>query len=317
MTVGIAFTNGLEAIAITDSRSSGYNYRQSDSVNKMGDFHNDNYCGVVFGAGNGNLIAGVITNLDGFAADNLDDYVELVHRNYKARCDKDDISALAASKIEIEKKAKLIESEEERNQFIRGQVNEAIQNYNNEKRNTETTFILIGYDNKKGKIRLFYLDPLTSREASLNHLEIGSGYDGANLYLGTKLQGVDSSKLDLADLAFFVLNAYATSTVNQGVGGTPKIARISKDGCEIVPPEKSVVLANLSGAYLSESPALTHESTRRRFKEILDGDDPNYKQIAQEVGLGEDTLKTTYIPYSSWQERANRRLFNQAQQQKE
>ena len=61
----------------------------------------------------------------------------------------------------------------------------------------------------------------------LNHLEIGSGSDGANLYLATRLQGIDTTHLSPEQLAFFVLNAYATSTVNQGVGGSPKLARVS------------------------------------------------------------------------------------------
>ena len=314
MSVGIAFTNGLEAIAITDSRASGSG-RQTDSVDKMGEFHGDKYVGVVFGTGIGNLIEGVIRNLSGFSAENLDGFVELVHKDYKDRLDNYDNSYLASMIVEIEKKARLIENEKERKQFTKQKVSEVMQKYDKSKSEWATYFVLIGYDNEKGRVRLFTFDQFINYEERTNHREIGSGADGANLYLSTKLQGVDSSKLGLADLAFFALNAYATSTVNQGVGGTPKIARISREGCEIIPAEKTVVLVNLSGAYLSEFNAsvLDHELIRSRFEEILDCDHPEYKIMAQEVGLSEDTLRTTYIPLSSWQERANRRLFNQAQ----
>lgn len=318
MTVGIAFTNGLEAIAVTDSRASGAG-RQTDSVNKMGDFHNGKYAGVVFGTGSANLIEGVIKKLSGFSAKNLDEFVEAVHRGYKGRIDKYDNSYLASMFAEIEKKAHLIGNQAERKQFTKRKVAELMQNYDRSKRSENPTyFVLIGYDQKKGKVRLFNLDMFTSSEVCVNHMEIGSGADGANLYLGTKLPGVDSTKLTLADLTFFALNAYAAATINQGVGGTPKIARISQHGCEIVPEEKTVTLANLSGAYLSEFPglALNHGSTRAIFKEILDSANPRYDLIAQEVGLSEDALKTIYIPSSSWQERANRKLFNHAQQQK-
>jgi hypothetical protein len=313
MTVGIAFTNGLEAIAITDSRASGSS-RQTDSVNKMGDFSEEKYAGVVFGTGSASLVEGVIGNLNGFSAENLDKFVKSVHKNYKGRIDHLDDLYLAAMLVEIEKKAHLIENEDEKKQFTRQELSKVMSEYDKSKNRFEniTNFLLVGYDKEKCKVRLFTLDPFISQELNSNHIEMGSGTDGANLYLGTKLQGIDSTKLELADLTFFALNAYATSTVNKGVGGTPKIARISKDGCEILPVEKAIALANLSGAYLSEFPAsvLSHESTRMRFKEILDCAKPKYAKIAKEIGLNENTLRTMYITYSSWQERANRTLFN-------
>lgn len=311
MTVGIAFTNGLEAIAITDSRSSGLG-RQSDSVDKMGNFSSDKYSGIIFGTGSGNLIEGVIRNLNSFSADSLDKFVEAVHNSYKGRVDVHDASYLKSMAVEIEKKAQLIGNKEEKKQFIRHRTSELMQEYDGSKKNNMTYFILAGYDKDKEKIRLFSIDQFRCVEVCTNHMEAGSGIDGANLYLGTKLQGVDTTQLTLADLTFFALNAFSTSTVNQGVGGTPKIAMISKDGCEIIPAEKTVVLANLSGAYLSEFPAsvLDHESARKRFHEVLTAASPGYGMMAQELGLNEDTLKTTYIPYSSWQERANRMLFN-------
>jgi hypothetical protein len=313
MTVGIAFTNGLEAIAVTDSRVSGSG-RQSDSVNKMGDFSGGKYSGVIFGTGSANLIEGVIRNLKSHSANpNLDAFVAAVHKNYKEKVDCFDNSYLDSMKIETEKKAKVIEGKEEKKQFSEQKLRELIRDYENKKHDLEnmTHFALVGYDDVKEKIRAFRLDPFLNIEINNNHVEIGSGGDGANMYLSTKLQGVDSNQLTPADLAFFALNAYSTATVNQGVGGTPKIARISKEGCRIIPIEKTIALANLSGAYLSEFPgsAFNKEITRETFKLILDNK-ADYGKIAAELGLSENALKTNYIPYSSWQERANRKLFN-------
>ncbi len=318
MTVGIAFTNGLEAIVITDSRASGCN-REGDSVNKIGIFCSEKYAGVVFGAGSRNLVEGVIRNLEDVSADNLDKFVEKVYDSYKDRLDGYEVINLASLRSEIKKKGQLIEKEEEREQFIKQKIYDLMQEYDKYKQAKEnrTDFVLLGYDKVKEKIRLFILEPLARGELGTDHTEIGSGAEGANIYLSTKLQGVDSTKLRLADLAFFALNAFSMSTIYQGVGGTPKIAKISKNGCEIIPDEKTIVLANLSCAYLSEfsTSVLNHESTRTRFEEILNCNNMNYDAIAKEVGLNEDTLRTTYIPYSSWQERANRGLFSLQNQQ--
>ena len=312
MTVGIAFTNGLEAIVVTDSRTSGWG-RQSDSVNKMGNFSANNYSGVVFGSGSANQIERVLQNLGVFHVDKFDDYVSKVHQFHKSVLDMNDQNYLDSLRIEIEKKAVLIQNPDERTGFIRQSISDAMKDYDNGKRNKDNVayLVAVAFDNERSKIRMYAMDPFTAWEVNSYHMEIGSGSDGANIYLATKLQGVDSTQLSVADLLFFTLNAYSTATVNQGVGGTPKIARISKEGCTIINPERTIALANMSGAYLSEFPVSVHDraSMRLKFGLVLSSDKPPYDKIAKEIGLSDDTLVSTYIPYSSWQERSNRKLF--------
>ena len=312
MTVGVVLTNGLEAVVIADSRVSGFG-RQSDSVNKMGVFSSENYSGVIFGAGNANLIEEVIKYANQFSGENLKDFISAAQLQHKSSVDNNDMAYLRYLKGEIDKKADTMFADEaERNQFIQQQTAMAIQQYEQFKNNPEgqTSFILTAFDRSRKKIRNFFINTNTYDENFLDRIEIGSGSDGANMYFVTKLQGLDITKLSLSDMAFFVTNAYSQSTINQGVGGTPKIAIVSEDGTVVLDVKKSRVLANISGAYLAEFPAsgLSHSRTRSYFSEVLGGS-PRYGIIAQVLGLNKETLTTTYIPFSSWQERANNLMF--------
>ena len=131
------------------------------------------------------------------------------------------------------------------------------------------------------------------------------------MYFATKLQGINARRLNVSDMAFFVTNAYSLSTVNLGVGGMPKIAKISEDGSKVLDPEKTRVLGNLSGGYLSEfNPELTAQKTREHFATILGEDQRScYETVANMLGLNTKTLTTTYIRLSSWQDRANSQNF--------
>ncbi len=100
------------------------------------------------------------------------------------------------------------------------------------------------------------------------------------------------------------------ATLNQGVGGTPKIAQINKNGVRVLELPRARALANLSGAYLAEfSPRLAIDRTRGFFDEVLNKESPNYKRIAERAGIEPQTLTGIYVPYSSWQESANTRRF--------
>jgi hypothetical protein len=315
MTVGIALTNGLEAIVITDSRVSGSG-RESDSIKKMGEFSSKNYHGVIFGTGRVDSILGIIKNLGSVSEDNLDKYVLALHTLYKNNMDSEEKIYFASIKDEINRKSSLIENPEEREHYVRRETTRVIENYDKSKRE-EGFLAIVAYDKEKGKIRQFTFGSSSVHEQFNDHMEIGSGSDGANLYISNKLQGVDTSKLKTTDLAFFALNAYSSSTLNQGVGGTPIIAMVSARGCDVLPPEKINTLGNISGAYLSEYPSaeLDLNSTRRVFHLVMDLNKVvNYGNLAEKIGLNEETLTKMYIPYKSWQETANRMLFNETKE---
>jgi len=344
MTIGISFSQGqrLEAIVITDSRAS-YSGRQSDSVNKVGEFSAKNYHGVVFGSGNGNLIEGIIRNLGELESSTLRDYVSAIHSAHKLRVDNSDQSYLNSNSAEIKKKASLLlpgtqldtiretskqMPEEQREQFIQHQMmalqqkydqfieqenKAAMQNYDQFKRESSTGFIVVAFDKDKEKIRQWNINQNICQELFMDHIEIGSGFDGANMYFATNLQGIGlGTKLNTADLSFFALNAYNSSSINQGVGGTPRIINVSREGNSSLQDHQINAFVNLSGAYLSKfsEEELTHKKTREYMQAMLEGKDRIYNKIAKVLDLNVEALQTLSIPYSAWQERANQKLFN-------
>ena len=157
MTVGVVLTNGLEAVVIADSRVSGFG-RQSDSVNKMGVFSSENYSGVIFGAGNANLIEEVIKYANQFSGENLKDFISAAQLQHKSSVDNNDMAYLRYLKGEIDKKADTMFADEaERNQFIQQQTAMAIQQYEQFKNIPEgqTSFILTAFDRSRKKMRNF------------------------------------------------------------------------------------------------------------------------------------------------------------------
>ena len=312
MTVGISLTNWADAVVLTDSRVSSNLGRQSDSVNKMGEFSQEGkYHGVVYGTGEANLIFAVVNNIGGFSGETLDNFVDAVQQAHKARVDKGDTSWLSAQKAEIEKRAPLIDKPEDRESYVRNEIGELVRRYEKVKSEMPTHFVVVAYDMEAKRVREFVITPYMSEEKFMDHTEVGSGRDGANLYFATKLQGIDATRLKEEDLAFFAVNAYSFANINAGVGGTPKIARISEQGCRIVPVNRRLVLTNLSGAYLAgyKEGELTGEKVREYIKEVFGEGKPDFAAMAAMLDTDERTLTTMYNPYSSWQEKANLAMF--------
>jgi hypothetical protein len=341
MTVGIALTNGLDAVVMTDSRVSIHG-RQSDSVNKMGEFSNQLYSGVVCGTGFGNLLEGIIKNIDTFTGDDLAEFVKCMNDSYIQTLVKRREFIVSEAKSEIYRKANLylfddatmvairkylgmgfkgdeleryvrqeVASFKERfDKYVDQEIKSFEQSYDKDKNNNPTSFMVVGFDMKMGKIGLFNFSDSGVYDINSSHYELGSGADGANFYLESKLQGVDCKNLDVAGLAFFVVNAYHNATINHGVGGTPKIAIVSKKCTNVLDIERTRALTNISGAYLSEfnPEVLTPEYMDVLFDRVLTGI-PDYAKWAKSVGLNEETFTTMYIPLSSWQERANNLRF--------
>lgn len=321
MTVGISLTNGLEAIVITDSRVSSQAGRQSDCVNKTRFFNNRYYKGVIFGTGSSVFVLGLLNYINELTSshnnkNNLDNLVNSLQERYKATINREDCLYLQNHKDEILKKASTISDEGERINYIKKEIAELMQRYIDMKEEpnhiTNTTyFILVAYDKKMNKIRQFHITSKYSIELPLEHIEIGAGADGANMYFFSKLQGIDVSELALGDLGFFAANAYSLSTINTGVGGTPKIAVISQGDVKILSPNRTTAIVNLSGAYLASegSVSLSQKIVREYINGIINGK-PQYNKIATAIGIEQSTLKNIYIPYSSWVERTNKFLFS-------
>ncbi len=310
MTVGISLTNGLEAIVITDTRASKSG-RESDSIDKMGQFQYDNFHGAIYGAGSGNIVIGVLNNLDLEGIENLDQYAEAIQTEIRNITQVSDQSYLENARAGIQSRAQLLD-EPKREVFIEQETMRELQRFEAFKQNSQSAFTLVAYDKDQGKIRKFYFHRDGYEEFFIDRTQIGSGSDGADMYFSTKLQGIDTKGLDSDKLAFFAANAYSSSTVNHGVGGTPKIAQITEDEVNVLAPEHTIAMCNLSGAYLSEMPGtgLTRQGYIAAMGAALRSDSSQYNDIAQALDINFPTLTGMAIPSSVWQERANRRMYN-------
>jgi hypothetical protein len=308
MTVGIAVSCGQEAIALTDSQTSSYQGRHSNSVDKMSRFDGENP-GILFGAGPSNLVERMVQSHGSCSSESIEGFVDALYALYKDETDRSEKSYLSLRKEDLKKKLAIIDDESKRAEYCDREISEIFQDFGQYKysKDNYSCFVVVSYDKAIEKIRIFRFDSRLKSEHFSNHIQIGSGIDAANLYLISSLQGLSPTELSFPDSAFFALNAYSMSTINTGVGGTPRIALVSKNGSEFLPKEKSIALVNISGAHVSgyRDSILTQEKTREMIREVMAEENPDYKSIARSLRLNKDTLTTAYIPYSSWMERAN------------
>ena len=126
------------------------------------------------------------------------------------------------------------------------------------------------------------------------------------MYFAQKLQGIDTTKLDVPEMVFHAINAFSHSTVNQGVGGTPRMALVNSAGVHEYSLRQTRAVGNLSGAYLAEfSPGLGKTATLEAMRFVIMEDNGDVSSIAQMLDLNESAVTSLLVPYSVWQERAN------------
>lgn len=316
MTVGIALTNGKEAIVIADSRStSATGGRQSDSAEKVLEFRHDTYHGFLLEAGHGNLTSGVFSKVRGVSYTFLEELVAAVSENQKNTIDKIDAEYIATNKREIEKKAMAISDEEARTQYMHQELERMLKAFGERKKEEplfNSCLASVCFDKKADKVRQFWINENAVSELYMPYVLLGSGTDGAHFYFTARLQGINPALLRCEDLSFHAVNAYSFATLNAGVGGTPLVGIITKEESKIVDAERAIAATNISGAYLAEGhPGLTNNQARMYIDAVLRGENPHYSLIAKKLGINDETLRTLVIPYSSWQERANRVFFKE------
>jgi hypothetical protein len=313
MTVGIYLTNGLETFLISDSRQSGSGgARLTDFAIKRAKIQNGNSHGIILAAGDANINDEVLKNADSFPHTTFESYLEAVYNLAKQRSNHSDKMFLDYEKEEIAKKAAAFLDERQKKKLVKSETRDLMNKYEGRKSQWYgiATFIIASFDKIANKMRHANVcnggrEP-GYMELFLSHQEIGSGTDGANMYFTQELQGRNAATLSKEELAFYAINAFSVSTLNGGVGGTPQIGYVSKDCADILPDDKSRVLANLSGAYLARySPELSPEKTRDVILEVITQKKPDYNALGQILKLNEDALTTIAIPYSKWQERSH------------
>ncbi len=316
MTVGISLSNGLEAVIVTDTRASTQS-RHSDMIEKSAEFKADHYHGTLFGSGLANLVLEVFSALPGLSSDDLDlaQYATKVQGFLKEKRDGADRKIIAAMKEDIHKRAEIFATDEERKAYIKQETERALKEYEGHQECSHhgkdpiraTNFVLVGFDAKSSRVRGFTIYSSGLMEVFSPQLMTGSGTDGADMYFQMKLQGIDTKNLTIAELVLHALNAYGYATVNEGVGGTPKIVHVSRGGIVVVPRDNVAAVSNLCHAYLAGfDTKLDRATTLDLVNEGLK-ESPRYDGIAQLLALNVETLTTMAIPYSTWQERANSR----------
>ncbi|MBI5390861.1 hypothetical protein HZB02_05175 [Candidatus Woesearchaeota archaeon] len=265
MTVEIAITNGKEAVVVADSRvSTDRNYRQSDSVNKIGDVKGEKFDGIITGAGDGNLVWRIISSTSAKQKPSLDDLLTDIQQDIIAFASAYEERMLTVVTKDIEIRTMLI-PEDQRQNYKSTEMQRMLTELSQRRANSDvhnTGILVVAYDNDSQRIRMHSVSYYNHLELYTHHVENGSGKDAAGLYLMAKLQGVDAKKLPVDDLLFFAVNAYTQATMNQGVGGTPKMCIITKEGTRMLPRETTVALVNLSGAYFAEADGISQEAAR-------------------------------------------------------
>ena len=302
MTVGITFSNGLEAVVCTDIRASTGG-RESDSFKKLEKVESEKYHGVIFGCGSGNVIEGIFKKMPSSSQkhNKIEDFINAVKEElYSGFYDAKE-QYIKKTKKEIEIKSGLFTNEDEKMQFTRSNISECIHNYNG-MQNSTVIFITI-YDKGANRIRNFYINEGGTGEVYANITAIGSGTDGANMYFSQKMQGVDEKKLKKKDIFFATMNSYNWATINQGVGGTPRVALIDKDGVRLFTNEEASTSTNVSGAYLAE---LIDKKYALGAMESIIGKAADYEEIARKLDLTQKALMSAAIPASFWQHLANK-----------
>lgn len=278
MTIGLYFANKKEAAVLIDKRVS-LDDKGSDSGEAYALFTQKRFHGVMIGAGDYDPLVGILQYTSFLKEQgSLDDFVE-----------------------QIEKECKNIRKKQPPN--------------------PDAAFFLVAYDKDAGIQRMYSLE--TEGEKSKNpkreiHKKelfdycnsFGSGGESAQPYYMGKLNGLALSTLNLSDLVFFAINSYSWATVNEGVGGVPAIMHVSEEKVHLLSREQSIALANLSGAFLSENnPALREKDMLYYIENILSEKESAYDRIAEILRVERNMLTSLFIPYSSWQGRANHRIF--------
>jgi hypothetical protein len=302
MTVGILLSSGLEAIVVTDSRTH-IQQRKGDSTKKLGIFKGKNYHGAIFGTGSLQITHGVLSRLNRFTGEKLEEFVSSIHASLEYERKK----YLEARRNKAVVQSHVLLTDEERAQHIKKETEKAL----NEPDYHATSLVAAAFDKDAERIRYFYINGNDCYEELFPpHYMVGSGVDGAQRYLLSTLPGINIDDLEMADLAFFTVNAYVQASINLGVGGRPQIAHISKEGSVMIPEDKSRLLANLSGAFMARyCDQLTVPNTRRLISDILTEEEFDVTKLAGMLNITQDALISMTIPYSVWQERANVKHF--------
>lgn len=158
------------------------------------------------------------------------------------------------------------------------------------------------YDKKQKKLRRFYVDASEKAEVELPYITNGIGKDGADFYLLQKTQGIDPDDISLGEILFHTGMAYAASTINRGVGGTPNITITDKHCAKVLAKEHNAAITNICGA--ANAGMLEKKKAVIMINNVI-GTEPQYEEIARVLEMTERDLTMAARNPNEWIEIAN------------
>ncbi len=319
MTVNISLSNGLDAILLCDEMGT-WQYmsgggRQSASLTKIGEIGGgaSTYHGALVGAGDGNLVTGILLMLANgeLKGESLPDFVESVKDYFVKKIDSHDRTQLADLMNSSQKKAELIDDPAAKRQFLDAERARIWQQFDafkeQQRQNPAVQLLVAAYDASVNRIRTILVNDIFLNELYVPHLEIGSGQDAAHLYFVENLQGVDTSKLRTPELLFHVGSAYMKSTLNLGVGGTPRVVIINSEKMAKLNSGLVAILTNVCGYHLAG--AVTKDEAIEVANAVASttsqGMETLTKGLCERVHVSIDDLAGATVPLSVIYQRVN------------
>lgn len=305
MTTGIALTNGLETVLLCDEMVTA-GQRQSVSAVKLGEISTDNYHGALVGAGAANIVLGAITATQSkeIGGDSLDEFLGQVVKWVGGKLDAYDKHWLSEQLNGAMKKGELISGEQERLQYLnaeRARIGQQFDQYKEQQRQQPALQLIVAaHDKKLAKAKIFLISGTLGEEVFLPHLEIGSGADAAQLYFLEMLQGVNTGNLDKAKLLVHASCAYMRSTLNVGVGGTPRMVLVTEKDAQNLSGLVAPFLTNVCGYHLGG--ALTakevEDAANAALSPTSDAFSAKVREISGKLETGEKELMMATLPLS-------------------
>lgn len=295
MTVGIYVGNGKVALAMADSRVT-MGPRQTDTAQKLTTYYGTNIHGVLFGAGRADILSAANNCLQANAtsAESVSGLAECIRANWHGSQERIVTSYCDNERRNIEARAHAFGGDEaSRKDFILGETRKLIEAVHQSDHDSQSDLILVGYDKSLKGVR--------AQGIRKNHIEqiedltyvIGSGTDGAHLFLTMERQGLDMSRFTEQELLLMISKGYAGANLNQGVGGQASLARINETGVEMMTDTKTILVQNIGAVY--SAGLFPYSMARFAMGTILRKDadlELLVKQVAEQTSIDAQLLKT-------------------------
>lgn len=338
MTVGLILNNRDYGVAIADSRVTIGNERSADLANKLLLVNAKGYSGAMIGAGSARSLYYVFERVRAMKQAILKKLLEKIRdesleyplsiQSQIADAEKEIIGRLRVGREEEPQGLEEIlgqKARSEEQEKLHRQIRKNLSRITNVAANPKLKMpmncagmqggiedfvtheiIFAAYDKSAGCIRKYVIHSICYGEDSSFQTITGSGADSAELELMKLMPGVKLKSLRHPVIAFFSLCAYVRATQNLGVGGTPKIALLSRERTRVLKKSESIALANITSAYQAE--LINRAFAEQSVEGIITGK-ADYEEIAGGLGMNAQSICGPLTPLDNWLAYANGKRY--------